>query len=176
MTICQLAKSLKTGIVKDNSIETVECELKFSALPVPRDVMDELIGFPVGWSAAALYDDQGAPFRVVSIGVAMRPLRVTGRICGPDGKPTLALLQAELSGLSFGLVNLGAVVDGKLAWPAKGDEVEDVMELLGKTCRVEWEVTVGGDTQEMFPAQPSVAREAMRKILQGPWNAPAAEG
>lgn len=175
-TICQLAKSLKTAVVKENSIQIVECELKFSDLPIQRDVMDELIGFPVGWSAAALYDEQGAPFRVVSIEVQTRPLRVTGRLCGPDGKPTLPLLQADLSELSFGLVNLGAVVEGKLTWPAKGDEVEDVMELLGKTCKVEWEISDGSETREMFPAQPSVARETMRKILQGPWGAPPAEG
>jgi hypothetical protein len=174
-TICQVAKSLKTGVAKDGAVETVECELKFASLPVPRDVMDELLGLPIGWSAAALFDDQGAPLRLMSISVEGRALRVTGKISGPGGDPSLVLLQAELTEIACGLCNLGGVVEGKLTWPAKGDEVEDVMELLGKTCRVEWQVS-DGKADDMFPASPSVTREAIRKIIQGPWASGGAQG
>lgn len=166
-TICQLAKSLKTAVAKgDSGAEVVTCEIKFSALPIPREMMDELLGLPVGWSQKCVFDDQGAPLRLLSISSAGRALRVTGKIAGPKGHPALVLLQAELTDVALSLVTLGAVCEGKLTWTARGDEVEDVAELLGKTCTAVWQIT-DGEQDDLFDAHRGASRETVNTIIDG---------
>jgi hypothetical protein len=41
------------------------------------------------------------------------------------------------------------MVEGTLTWSARGDEVEDVSDLLGKTCSASLEVT-DGEQPDMF--------------------------
>jgi hypothetical protein len=157
-TVCTLAKAFTTKLVKgEGGQDVTTCEMKFAGMPVNRDHMDPLLGMPFGWSALALFDEQGAPLARLSIGTFRRPMRMTGVLEGPRGEPRLAILQAELSDIEIGLSNIGGILDGKLTWKARGDEVEDASELLGKLCRAEFEVT-DGDQADMF--------ERNRKLME----------
>lgn len=168
-TICDLAKTLTTKATKDESgTPTTVCQVKFSDLKVDIDTVDELLGEAVGWSRAALYDQQGAPRKRYGLTVYGRNLRVSGGISGPKNQ-TLALLQAELSDTHLTLIPLGAMVEGKLTWSARGDEVEDVDPLLGKTCGAKWEIT-DGDQADMFSPTSSAAARATsdtQRIIDG---------
>lgn len=149
-TILTLAKGFNTKVVKgEGGREVTTCEVKFAGMPVNREHIDPLLGMPFGWAAIALFDELGAPLAHLSIGSFRRPLRFTGRIMGPRGEPVLSLLQAELSDIEVGLTNVGGILDGKLTWLARGDEVEDSDGLLGKLCRAEFEVS-DGDQEDLF--------------------------
>lgn len=168
-TILELAKSLTAKAIKDESgAPTTVAQVKFSDLKVDRDTVDELLGEAIGWSRAALYDEQGAPRKRYGITVYGRMLRVSGAISGPKNE-TLALLQAELSDTYLTLIPLGAMVEGKLTWSARGDEVESVDPLLGKTCTAKWEIT-DGDQADMFSPTSSAAAKATtatQRIIDG---------
>jgi hypothetical protein len=123
--------------------------MKYTAMPVQREHMDELLGMPFGWASLALFDDQGAPYRGLNISTTRDTLRVTGKISGPKGEPRLVLTGASLSDVESSLISLGAVTGGTLTWVARGDEVEDVCQLLGKTCRAEFQIT-DGDQDDLF--------------------------
>lgn len=140
-------------------------QVKFKDLKVDRDVIDELLGEAVGWCRNTLYDEQGAPRKRYGITVYGRTLRVSGGISGPKERPTLPLLQAELSDVYLTLIPLGAMVEGTLTWSARGDEVEDVSELLRKVCAARWEIT-DGDQADMF-APTSKAAAAATTATQG---------
>lgn len=159
-TICNVSKSLTAKATKDESgAPTTIAQMKFSDLQVDRDTVDELLGEPVGWCRGALYDEQGAPRKRYGITVYGRSLRVSGVITGPKAQPTLSLLQAELSDAYLTLIPLGAMLEGKLTWSARGDEVEDVSDLLGRTCTARWEIT-DGDQADMFSPTSSAAAKA----------------
>ena len=174
-TVCDVAKTLSTKATKDESgAPAIVCSVKFANLKVDRSTIDELLGEPIGWSQAALYDDQGAPRKRYGITVYGRKLRVSGGISGPKGEPTLALLQAELSEAYLTLIPLGALLDGALAWSARGDEVEDVADLLGKTCSAKWEITDGGQEDLFQPTSTAAAAAttATQRIIDGLGRAP----
>jgi hypothetical protein len=148
-TVLTLAKSFTTKITKEGGQEITVCEIKFSGMPIQRDVVDPMLGMPFGWAALALYDEQGAPLNRLTISSYRSALRVTGRIVGPRNEPVLALIQAALSDIEVGLMDKGGIVAGKLSWKARGDEVEDADQLLGKVCLAEFEIT-DGDQADMF--------------------------
>lgn len=169
-TIVEISKSLTAKITKDESgAPTMVAQVKFSDLRVDRDIVDELLGEAVGWCRTALYDDQGAPRKRYGITVYGRLLRVSGTIKGPKGDPTLSLLQAELTEAHLTLIPLGAMVEGKLTWSARGDEIEDVNGALGNTCLAVWEIT-DGDQADMFSPTSSAAAKATsatQRIIDG---------
>jgi hypothetical protein len=159
-SILEVAKSFSAKATKDEAgVGTTIAQIKFSGLPVDRDCIDELLGMPVGWCRGALFDEQGAPLRRFGVSVYGRSLRVSGNISGPKRMPSLPLLQAELTDGSLTLVPLGAVFEGTLTWGARGDEVSDVSELLGKTCAAVWEIT-DGEQPDMFSATSKAAAQA----------------
>lgn len=133
----------------DGGEDLILCSLKYTGMPVQREHLDELLGMPFGWASLALYDDQGAPYRGLAISATRESLRVTGTISGPRGEPRLALVSATLSDVESALISLGAVTGGTLIWAARGDEVEDVAQLLGKICRAEFQVT-DGEQDDLF--------------------------
>ncbi len=169
-TVCMLGKSLTAKATKDDSgVPTVVAQVKFSDLKVDRDTVDELLGETVGWCRTALYDEQGAPRKRYGITVYGRSLRVSGGIRGPKEHQTLALLQAELTDAHLRLVPLGALLEGKLTWSARGDEVEDVSDLLGMICSAKWEVN-DGDQSDLFQPTSAAAAAATtetRRIIDG---------
>lgn len=169
-TICEVAKTFTAKATKDeSSAPTTVAQIKFSGLLVDRDHLDELLGETIGWCRTALYDEQGAPRKRYGITVYGRTLRVSGAITGPKEQPTLALLQAELTDAHLTLIPLGAMLEGKLTWSARGDEVEDVSDLLGKTCRAKWEIT-DGDQADMFSPTSkgsAAATTATQRIIEG---------
>lgn len=168
-TILKVAKSITAKATKDESSAPVTvCQVKFTDLQVDRDTVDELLGENIGWCQTALYDPQGAPRKRYGITVYGRLLRVSGGISGPKGE-TLALLQAELSEAHLTLIPLGAMVDGKLSWSARGDEIEDIDSLLGNTCKAVWEIT-DGDQADMFSPTSAAAAKATsdtQRIMDG---------
>lgn len=164
-SVCEVGKSLSTKVEKnDGGIEVVNCVLKFSDVVVIRDTVDELLGVDVGWCQQRLYQEDGSPVRAFSIGIYGREHTVTGTIRGVKGDQVLNLLQAELTDLRFSLVSLGAVLEGKLKWLARGDEVEDVMMLLGKTCGIHWEVHDAGQKDMFSGSQRAAAAETRSKV------------
>lgn len=166
-SICELSKTLSTKVEKSEAgVEVVNCALKFSGVSVDRDTLDELLGMPIGWCQDKFFDEAGTPVRTLSIGMHGRELAVSGTIRGVKAEQSLRLLQADLTDIRFSLVNLGAVFEGKLTWLARGDEVEDVMLLLGKTCGVSWEIHDTGQ-QDMFAgAQAAAAAETSSTIAR----------
>lgn len=168
-TILALAKSMTAKSVKDDSNQFVTVAMvKFADLKIDRDMLDELMGTPIGWCRSTLYDEQGAPLRRFGVQVFGRSLRVSGTVKGGRNEGTLALLQAELDECEARCVPLGALVDGRLTWAARGDEVEVISDLLGKECLVEWEIT-DADTEDMFRSQSKAAAKATQatnSILQ----------
>lgn len=176
-TICNVSKTFTARANKDESgAPTITSQVKFSDLQVDRDTIDELLGEAVGWCRSTLFDDQGAPRKRYGITVFGRALRVSGGISGPKGKPTLALLQAELSDVYLTLIPLGAMVEGTLTWCARGDEVEDVSDLLGRTCTAAWEIT-DGDQADMFSPTSrgaAAANAETQRILGGLGKTPGA--
>lgn len=168
-TILEVGKTLSAKATTDESgAPTTVCQVKFSDLRVDIDTVDELLGETIGWSRKSLYDEQGAPRKRYGITVYGRNLRVSGGISGPK-QQTLALLQAELTDAYLTLIPLGAMVEGKLSWSARGDEVEDCDPLLGKTCTAKWEIT-DGDQADMFsPTSAAAARATTdtQRIIDG---------
>ncbi len=159
-TILEVAKTFAAKATKDDAgVETTIAQIKFKGLPIDQDSIDEMLGMPVGWCRGALFDEQGAPLKRFGVSVFGRMLRVSGCISGPKSRPTLALLQAELTDAYLTLVPLGAIVEGKLTWGARGDEVSDVDGLMGRTCSAAWEITDGGQ-EDMFSATSKAAAEA----------------
>lgn len=169
-TVLNVAKTLTTKATKDESgAPTTVCSVKFADLQVDRDTVDELLGESVGWCRTALYDEQGAPRKRYGITVYGRTLRVSGAISGPKAQPTLSLLQAELTEAHLTLIPLGAMLEGKLSWTARGDEVEDAADLLGKICTAKWEIT-DGDQADMFQPTSKAAAAATtttQRIIDG---------
>lgn len=164
-TICNIAKTFTAKAETDESgAPTTTAKVKFSDLQVTIETVDELIGEAIGWARGTLYDEQGAPRRRYGITVFGRTLRVSGGISGPKERPTLALLQAELTDVYLTLIPLGAMVEGTLTWGARGNEVEDVSELLGRTCSANWEIT-DGDQADLF-APTSRAAAASTEMTQ----------
>ncbi len=169
-SVCKIAKTLTAKADHDESgAPTTTARLKFSELQIDRDTIDELLGEPIGWCQGALFDEQGAPRRRYGLTVYGRTLRVSGTIKGPKERPTLSLLQAELSDLHLTLIPLGAMVEGALTWPARGDELDDCPDLLGETCAATWEIT-GDDQGDMFSPTSRAAASATtetQRIIDG---------
>lgn len=159
-TICEVSRTFSAKATKDESgAPTTVGQVKFSDLRIDIDTVDGLLGEQPGWARKTLYDEQGAPRKRYGITVYGRLLRVSGGISGPKANPTLALLQAELTEAYLTLIPLGALLEGKLSWSARGDEVEDVSDLLGKTCSAKWEIT-DGDQADMFQPTSTAAAAA----------------
>lgn len=158
-TILELGKTFSAKSEKDDDkTDIVRAHIKFTAMAVDRDSCDELIGtVPVGWTTSYLFDDMGVPVAPLTLSLDGLALRVSGVIAGANDQAKLALVQADLTDITITLVKLGALVSGALAWTAKGDEVEDVTDLLGKTCKVE--VSVFGDEQQ------DLLRDAARRFV-----------
>ncbi|MGC8519829.1 MAG: hypothetical protein ACP5P4_15120 [Steroidobacteraceae bacterium] len=178
-TVCEVAKTFTAKADTDESgAPTTTAKLKVRDLRIDRDTIDELLGEPIGWCQSALFDEAGAPRRRYGIMVFGRAMRVSGTISGPQGQPTLSLLQAELSDVRLTLIPLGALVEGTLTWAARGDEVEDCADLLGKLCAALWEITDGGQADMFDPTSRAGAAansETARIISQIGRTPPGAE-
>ena len=165
-SFAKLAKSLSVKREKDADDDTVvACHLKFSELFVERDVFDELCRQPIGWHQA-FYDDLGAPVGALEVSLPGRAWQVTGKIAaGPQRAEQLSLLEAQLTGVSLELTKLGVLVSGAVSWKARGDEVEDLTELLGGLVSVEWRLTDGGQ-QDMLRDGVQAAADSIRALAQ----------
>lgn len=167
-SVLELGKSLAVKATKDDAKQRiVMASVKFAGLPIDRDTIDELMRKPVGWCRGILFDEQGAPIGHYSIGVLGRSWRVSGSIKGGHREGTLPLLQAELTDLTMHLVPLGAVAEGTLTWACRGDEADDVNDLLGNTCKAVWEITDSGQEDLFSPTSVAAANatSATQKIM-----------
>ena len=144
------AQVAKTFAVKrektDDESESVVAHLKIADCLVDRDQLDEIIGLPVGWSTAALFDDLGAPVARLTLGLARRELLFTGVIKGGEKStdPKLKLKDATVDGITLELTKLGALLSCQLSWTAEGDEIDDIADMLGAICAVEAVLSTSG--------------------------------
>lgn len=137
----EVAKSFTAKRVKDedDADSAVACALKFSELPVERGEIDELVGLPLGLPLGLterLFDELGAPLAPLTLSSKKRALEASGRVSFNASRLTLGS-DCELTDIAVTLKELGGLLEGTLTWSARGDEVEDVAELLGRTCHVE---------------------------------------
>lgn len=164
-SVAQLAKSLSVKREKDAADDTVVvCHLKFADLFVEREVVDELCKQPLGWHQA-FYDDLGAPVGALELSLHGRAWSVTGVIkAGPNRPAQLSLLEASLSKVALELAKLGALVSGAVSWTARGDEVEDLTELLGGLVAVEWRLTDGRQADLLAPNPATEFCRSMQRL------------
>lgn len=149
-SVLELGKSLSIKSTKDDAKQRVViASVKFAGLPIDRPTLDELIGKPIGWCNTVLYDEMGAPVGHYSLGVLGRMWRVSGSIAGGHREGSLPLLQAE----------------GTLTWASRGDEAEDIHDLLGNTCKAVWEITDGGQ-EDLFAPRSQAAASATNATNQ----------
>lgn len=173
---CTLGKSLsvkreKVGNSDDG--ERVIAHLKFAELFVQRDVIDDLCKRPIDWAAMSLFDDQGAPLALIELGLPASEWTAQGALAGPGGKPSLALVGAKLTGVVIALTPLGALVSGALSWEARGDEVEDVTDLLGKEVKIEIDLSDGGQQDLLAPLRETAAAHGVTSMtMQVPGHEP----
>ena len=169
-TICKVSKTFTAKADKDESgMPTTTAKIKFSELQVDRDTIDELLGEPIGWCQQTLFDEQGAPRRRYGLTVYGREHRVSGTIGGVKAKQALSLLQADLTDVHLTLIPLGAMVEGTLSWCARGDEVEDLADLLGESCAAHWEITEGEQGDLFAPTSKAAASATTetQRIIDG---------
>ena len=151
---CDVAKSFAVKREKQaDDTETVVAHLKISDVLVDRDQLDELCAQPIGWSQAALFDEYGAPLLHATLELHRVEWRLSGVIRGGDTKasPRLTLKDADVTALTLELTKHGALMACALSWQAAGDEVDDVADLLGKTCAIECVLTDGGQADLLAP-------------------------
>lgn len=163
-SVAQLARGLSAKKEKqDGKGEVVVCTIKLVDAFITREQLDAFCEQPLGWHQF-LFDDQGAPRLRLGLQLIGADWSVTGTIKGNADvtPPTLNLLQAKLSGVVITLTQLGAVLAGDLSWTARGDEVEDLTDLLGALVKITWRVTNGeqGDLLRGIAIGASLARAA----------------
>jgi hypothetical protein len=135
-TVCEIGKGLSVKREKSDDEDIVRCHLKFSDCAVERNAIDQLLGLPEG-IVQSFFDDLGAPLAKMVLGAPGRELGATGRILGTKPREVLTLgADCELTDIEVALKDLGGLLSGTLTWTARGDEVEDVTDLLGRTCKV----------------------------------------
>lgn len=136
-TVCEIGKGLSVKREKsDKGEDIVRCHLKFSECAVKREAIDQLLGLPEG-IVQSFFDDLGAPLAKMILGAPGRELHATGRILGVKPREVLTLgSDCQLTEIEVALKELGGLLSGTLTWSARGDEVEDVTDLLGRTCKV----------------------------------------
>lgn len=162
--VAEVSKSFTARREKgdDDADSNVSCSLKFAELAVERDEIDELVGLPQGL-AGRFYDELGAPLAPLTLSSKKRALDVSGRVRFDTNNLTLGS-DCELTDIAVTLKELGGLLEGTLTWAARGDEVEDVTELLGRACHLE--LTVVGPAQGDLLAD-EVAK-AVTKATRGP--------
>lgn len=153
-TVATLSKSLavkreKTG----EDTEAVVAHLKFGECVIDRDQLDELLGQPIGWSTASLYDDLGAPLARITLALNASNWSASGLVRGGDkiGDPPLKLKDAEIDSIALELAPLGALLSAQLSWMAEGDEVDDIADMLGKIVTFDLVLSNGGQGDLLAP-------------------------
>jgi len=136
-TVATIGKSLNVKREKgDDDIEVCIAHLKFSNAFVQREVLDQLLGMPIGWSQVSLFDEQGAPFQRLEITPNKFAANITGKITGVENNHGLTLKQADLSAVVLSLYDKGAILSGEISWSIAGDETSDTESLLGRLCKL----------------------------------------
>lgn len=134
--------SVKREKVGDEG-ERVIAHLKFAETFVDRDVIDDLCGRPIGWARMSLFDEMGAPVALLELGLPTREWQAAGGVSDPSGA-SLPLGRATLSAVTLALTPLGALLSGQLSWQARGDEVEDLTDMLGREVTIVLSLNDGG--------------------------------
>lgn len=134
-TTATIAKSVSIKREKGaDDIELVYAHLKFSLALVSREVIDALCNMPKGWATRSFYDELGAPYIKLDMGLPQFDAIATGRINGVEGDHGITLAQADLTGVAIALYDKGGWLSGELTWAVAGDEVTDLEPLLGRVC------------------------------------------
>lgn len=171
-TILDIAKQFATKRKKEGDSDIVCCVLKFDECQIQRDAGDELLGMPIGWLTATHYDEQGVPLRPFTLSNKKSEFKVSAVIRGAketEGK--LTLVQATMTDIEVRLGENWAYLAGALSWEARGDEVEDLALLLGKTCAIKGEIQWPQQDELLprrAPAPPDEKFNDMMSRLRGP--------
>lgn len=167
-----LAKSFSAKREKNSDgIEQVVAHLKFSELFVNRDVIDELLVRPIGWSQGALFDDQGAPIGALEIRLPTKAWQARVELSHDVYEP-LELTKVDLSDITLALTPFGALLSGQFSWTAAGDEVETLTDLLGQEVEIDLELDDGGQQDLLAPLRETAARHGVESItLHAPGQA-----
>ncbi len=137
-SIAEIGKSLaakreKRDDAAGDKQEIITCTLKLTELQITREHVDQLCGALMG---ARLWGDDGIP--VVHCEIALtNPGRVefTGHIGGKEAR--LPLMQAQVRDIVVTPCAMAALMACTLRWEARGDEVEDITDVLGRLCNIE---------------------------------------
>lgn len=130
--------------------EFVACNAKIASIEITRGQVDQFFGLLM---AERLWDEMGAPIAAMQIELLGRSAwTFTGNV----GSPTqaLTLMQANVATIVIEPRDKGALLSCALSWEARGDEVEDAMDLLGRTCKVSGAFNDGGQ-EDMFRGLPA---------------------
>lgn len=171
-SILNLSKGFNTKRKKEGDADTVFCTLKFDECQIQCDAGDELLGMPIGWLEATHYDAQGAPLRPFTLSNKRSEFQVNAVIRGTkDTEGKLSLTAAVLTDVEIRLGENWVYLAGVLSWEARGDEVEDLALLLGKTCGIKGEIDWSKQEELLpraAPPEPDEKFNTMMQRLRGP--------
>jgi hypothetical protein len=166
---CNVAKTFSVKREKDSGDESerIVAHLKVADIVLTREQIDGLLRQPQGWAGAALFDDLGAPKARLTLTLHRTDLQLTGVIDGgkKSTDPKLKLKGADLDGLTLELTPLGALLACKLSWVAAGDEVDDIADMLGKTCNVNAVIEDGKQDDLLAPIQRIANRDGLSMTM-----------
>jgi hypothetical protein len=167
---CQVAKSFSVKREKQaDDSETVVAHLKVGEIMLDRDQLDELCAQPIGWSAGALFDEFGAPRAHLSLVLTPRgKVTLSGVVDGgkKPADPRLKLKDADVGSIMLDLTKLGAMLSCQLSWAAAGDEVDDIADMLGKTCNIVAVLEDGGQGDLLDSAVRNIGRLAQQDGIE----------
>lgn len=134
-SVCAIAKGMAVKREKQpDKTDATIAHLAFSHCLISRETIDELLGLPIGWSQRALFDDLGAPYVRMTLGIEDIAFEINGTIKGNVNKgEIMRFSQGTLASLSIELRDKGALVSGEITWKVAGDEVSDVEPMLAQT-------------------------------------------
>lgn len=134
-SVCAIAKGMAVKREKQpDKTEATIAHLAFSHCMVTRETIDQLLGLPIGWSQRALFDDLGAPYVRMTLGIEDIAFEINGTIRGNKNKGEfMRFAQGTLASISIELRDKGALVSGEITWKVAGDEVSDVEPVLAQT-------------------------------------------
>lgn len=109
--------------------------LKFTEHFIDREYSDEMLGLPIH-ATALLYGEDGIPVTKITIGRKHIVYLFAGAITGNKNRNEQIALtgDTQIEKAELQLVENGALLSAQLVWKVKGDEVELLKPLLGKTC------------------------------------------
>jgi len=131
----EIAKSFSVKRSKIDGLPSTLACVKFAGLFIDREYSDEMLGLPIA-ATTLLYADDGVPVSMIAISRKQIVYEFSGAISGNKNRNEEISLNGttHIEKSELQLVKGGALLSGRISWPVRGDEVEDLEPLLGQTC------------------------------------------